>query len=75
MPILGYTKNVVMTPVWLFYMMSTYVTLSLLVIHISAALTSQKVDIESYPVSTLVVQNTGYNQEKQKIPQISSFTK
>ena len=64
-----------MSPVWLFYMTSTWVTPSSLGIKISEEITSRKSHIQYYPLLTLVVQHTGSNQSKQKLPQILPFTK
>ena len=58
-----------------FYMTSTHVTLSYLVIYISVEISFRKVEIRSYPLYTLVVQNTGYTQEKQKLPQMLPLKK
>ena len=66
----GKTTTVMMTSVQFFYTMGTCVTLPSLIIQISAEITLQKVEICYYPISTLVVQNTWYNQEKHKLQQI-----
>ena len=43
---------------------STRLILSSLITQVSESITFQKSDIQSYPISTLVVQNTGSNQSK-----------
>ena len=75
MCILGNKKTVVMTPLWFLEMTSICVTLSLLVIHISAVIKCSKSATRTYPLSSLVLQNTGSTQEKQKLPQILPLTK
>ena len=66
--ILGHKTTAVMIPVLLSHMKGTLVTLPPLIVLISAATTFLQADIMTYNISTLVVQNTGYIQEK--MPQI-----
>ena len=58
-----------------FYMTSTCVTPSSMVIQISPAITLWKAHTRSYPLSTLVVKNIGYTQEKLKLLQILPLKK
>ena len=68
-----------MTPVWFFYMTGTWVIPSFLGIQISAEISFWKSDSLSHTiytlVYTLVMQNIGFNRSKQKLSQISPFTK
>ena len=68
-----------MTPVWFFYMKSTWVTPSFPGIQISEEISFCKADTWSYPIYTLVytlaMQNIGFNQAKHKRSQTSPFTK
>ena len=70
-------KAVVMTPVCFFYMEGTWVTPSLLGIHISVEISFWKADTCSYHTYTLVytpaMQNIGFKQATQKGPQTSPF--
>ena len=75
MTILGKTTTVVSNPQCYFLMTITHVTLTYLITHISETIILPKADIQSCPISTLVVQNIGYNQEKQKMPKILPSTK
>ena len=75
MAILGNTTAVVMIPVLLFQMTDTCGTLLYLIIQISVATTFLKSEIHSFTLSTFLVQNTGYNQPKQILPQMLPSTK
>ena len=79
MLILGKKRTVVMTPVCLFYMTSTWETPSSLVIQISEVIELWKSETRYYYLYTLayilVTKNTGSNKEKQKMSQISRSTK
>ena len=65
--ILSKTTAVVMVPLNSFHITVTCIKLSSLIIQISEATTLLRSDIQSYPISIIMVQNTGYNQEK-KLP-------
>ena len=66
-----------MTPIWFFYIKSTWLTPSSLVIQISEAIYFWKEETRPYPLYTLayilVMKNIEYNQEKHKLLQISPF--
>ena len=67
-----------MTKVWFFYLMITWVTPSSLGIQIPEAIELWKSETWSYPLYTLaymlVMKNTGSNQAKHKLSQISLAT-
>ena len=75
MTILEKTTTVVITPVLYLCMIINIVTLASIRTNISAAILYRKPEINSYPISTLVLQNKGSNQSKKKLPQILQFTK
>ena len=66
-----------MTSVWLFYIMGTWVTPSLMGIHILEEISSWKSETLSYHVYTLVytmlMKNIGFKQAKKERSQISHF--
>ena len=64
-----------MIPVYLLHMKGICVTPPSLRIQTLAEITFQKLYIRYYPLYTLVMQNKGSTQTKQKLPQISPFTK
>ena len=75
MTILGETTILVIDTIHLLQMMDTCGTLLSLRIHISATQSFLKAEIQSFPLSAFMVQNTGSNQEKQILPQMLPFTK
>ena len=68
-----------MTPVWFFYIKSTWVTPSFPGIQISEEISFCKADTWSYPIYTLVytlaMKNILFNKEKHKLSQILPFKK
>ena len=75
MAIPGNKTTVVVIPVDLLQMRDTCGSLSSPRIHISVVTTFLKADIQSFPISTFMVQNTGSTQEKYILPKILPFTK
>ena len=67
-------KTVVMTPVWFFYMTSTWVKISLLGMQILAEISFWKAETWSYPIYTLLypmaMKSIVSNQAKHKQSQI-----
>ena len=72
---LGYTTTVVIIIILKFNVMGTFVALIALKEQFLEANISLKAHIQSFPISTLVVQNTGFNQSKQILQRILPFTK
>ena len=56
---LGYTTTMVMVTVWFYHMMGTCVKLLSLEIFLSETTILLQAEIQSYPLSTSVVQNKG----------------
>ena len=75
MYILGNTTTVVMIPVHLFQMMEICGTLLYPRIQISVATAFLKLDIQSFTLSTFLVQNIGSTQVKQILTQILPLSK
>ena len=74
MAILGKTTILVIDTIHLLQMMDTCGTLLSLRIHISATQSFLKAEIQSFHISTFLVQNTVYTQTKQILPKMLPFT-